>query len=368
MDVDLGGIFSDNDTYDYKDYDGYVNPDDIYQRDKKVWLIPLLYSVELVIGLLGNGLLMAVLAKKRRPLSISDIFVFHLSIADILLLAMLPFWAARAAGSCAWCFHGFFCKISGAIFNMNFYCGIFLLVCISRDRYLYIVHDTQVYFQKRPWFAHITCLVVWISSLILTVPDWIFLIATKNGEVDITSCVHKYSEATSKWQLVLGLIHHLLGFLVPAAALIFYCTRILIHCSCQGIQKQRFILVILPLVAIFLLCWMPYNITFFLNTIRVSSAGGKKGASSNSERSLEPTLRITSALGCAHACLRPLLYLVLCRYFRKGSLATLKGRAVEFTTSLWEFGVGEALPDKVREEEETEQMASADHQVQSSKC
>lgn len=44
----------------------------------------------------------------------------------------------------------------------------------------------------------------------------------------------------------------------------------------------------------------------------------------------------------------------------------LKGRAVEFKTSLWEFGVGEALPDQVREGEETEQMASADQQVQSS--
>lgn len=252
---------------------------------------------------------------------------------------------------------------------MNFYCGIFLLVCISRDRYLNIIHDTQLYFQKRPWFAHITCLVVWISSLILTIPDWIFLIATKNGEVDVTSCVHKYSEATSKWQLVLGLIHHLLGFLAPAAALIFYCSRILIHCTCNGIQKQRFILVILPLVVIFLLLWMPYNITFFLNTIRISSMSSKKGAYGNSERSLEAALRTTSALGCAHACLRPLLYLVLCRYFRKESLAMLKGHAVEFKTSLWEFGVGEeVLPDKVREEEEAEPMANPDQQVQTSKC
>lgn len=115
MEVDLGGIFDDNNTYDYNDY---VNTED-NPGDKRVWLVPLLYSVELVIGLLGNGLLMALLAKKRRSLNISDIFVFHLSIADILLLAMLPFWAARAAGCCGWCFHGFFCKISGAIFNVS---------------------------------------------------------------------------------------------------------------------------------------------------------------------------------------------------------------------------------------------------------
>lgn len=117
MDVELDGLFRHNTTYDYDD--NYEYKDDFEPRDSNTVLIPLLYSVELVIGLLGNGLLLAVLAQKRRSWSISDTFVIHLCVADILLLATLPFWAAQATQRCGWCFSGFLCKICGAVFNVS---------------------------------------------------------------------------------------------------------------------------------------------------------------------------------------------------------------------------------------------------------
>lgn len=117
MDVELDGLFRQNGTYNYDDDYEYV--EDTESRPSEAVFIPVLYCVELVIGLLGNGLLLAVLAQKRRSWSISDTFILHLSVADILLLATLPFWAAQATKQCLWCFSGFLCKICGAVFYVS---------------------------------------------------------------------------------------------------------------------------------------------------------------------------------------------------------------------------------------------------------
>ncbi|XP_031144346.1 C-X-C chemokine receptor type 3-like isoform X2 [Sander lucioperca] len=367
MDVELDGLFRQNGTYNYDDDYEYV--EDTESRPSEAVFIPVLYCVELVIGLLGNGLLLAVLAQKRRSWSISDTFILHLSVADILLLATLPFWAAQATKQCLWCFSGFLCKICGAVFYINFYCGIFLLVCISLDRYLSIVHATQLYSHKKPRLAHISCLSVWLVSLILTIPHWIFLVARKDV---VPQCVHSYTQSVTDWKLGSRLLHHTLGFLLPAVALIICCSCILLQLkrSSEGLQKQRAIMVILPLVVVFFLCWMPYNITLIVDTFRNSSKEPDIELSGNPQRSLKiNALMVTSGLGCMHACLRPLLYLCLCGNFRKRTLAMLKRTTVESESSLWELGVGEeAPPDQNHEEEEAKPMTSVDHQVPSSQC
>lgn len=79
--------------------------------------IPVLYSVVFVVGVLGNGLLLGVLAQSRRTWSVTDTFILHLGVADVLLLLTLPFWAAQAVQG--WTFGTAFCKITGAIFTVR---------------------------------------------------------------------------------------------------------------------------------------------------------------------------------------------------------------------------------------------------------
>lgn len=367
MDVDLHGIFRQNTTYDYDE--DYEYKEEFDSSSEAVW-IPVLYSLVVIVGLLGNALLLVILVQKRPSWSMSDTFILHLGVADILLLVTLPLQAAQAAQHCEWGF-GIFCKICGAVFNINFYCGIFLLVCITLDHYLSAIHVIQLYSHKKPWLVHISCLLVWLVSLLLTIPDWIFLAAERDPIKGITLCVHIYSQSVTDWQLLSRLLHHMVGFVLPAGTLIICCSCVLLRLqrSSKDLQKQRSIMVILPLIVVFFFCWMPYNITLIVDTFRRSSKKPHSDLSGNPEGSLKTTLAATSALGCMHACLRPLLYLGLCRNFRRRLLAMLKCATVESKSSLWELNVGEeALPDQCHEGEELKQMTSVEHQVESVQC
>ncbi|XP_034553517.1 C-X-C chemokine receptor type 3-2 [Notolabrus celidotus] len=368
MDVELDGLFLQNSTYNYEDYE---YPEDFGSRGSTAVVIPVLYSLVMVVGLFGNGLLLAILALKRRFWTLSDTIILHLSITDVLLLLTLPLWAVQAAQHRGWCFGGFLCKFSGAVFNINFYCGILLLLCITLDRYLSTVHGIQLYSQTKLRLVHISCLLVWLISLILTIPDWIFMVTEKGQAEEKTQCHHDYSPSDQK--LVSRLPHHMLGFLLPAAALIICCSCILVRLqrSPKVLQTQRaFVVTILPLMAVFFLCWMPYNVTLILHTTRSSSKELNGVPADSTNDALQTALIATKALGCIHACLRPLLYLGLCGNFRKRALTVLRCAKVEQEDSLWELGVGkEAPPEQSHDEsEELKQMTTVDHQVQSTHC
>lgn len=358
MDVDVDGFLGQNGTYDYDE--DYEYKEETEARVSKAVLLPIIYSLELVVGLLGNALLLAVLVQKRRSWSISDTFILHLSVSDLLLLVSLPLWAAEAAQISGWCCGGFLCKISGAVFNINFYCGMFLLLCISLDCYLSIVHSTQRFYQKNPRFAHICCLSVWLLSVILSIPDCVFL--SVNNDTGKSLC-NSYAQSLSTSQLVSRLLHLTLGFLLPALALIICSSFILLRLKrgSEGPQKKRAGRLLLPLVVVFFLCWMPYHIILFVDTIGRSSKERDGGSSRNLKSSQITALMFSSAVGCLHACLRPLLYFSLCGNFRERTLAMLTCATVNSKGSLWELGVGEeAPPEQNHEEEELKQMTETD--------
>ncbi|KAL0172366.1 hypothetical protein M9458_032677, partial [Cirrhinus mrigala] len=273
--------------------------------------IPVLYCLALVVGLVANGLVMVVLWKKRLRMNATDIFILHLSLADILLLLTLPFWAVEAANE--WIFGTALCKLIGALFKINFYCGIFMLSCISLDRYLSIVHTVQMYSRKKPMVFHCCCLMVWLSCLLLSIPDWIFLKTLKDlGHQDRTECVSEYP--SDSWRLATRCLYCILGFILPALIILFCYSSILLRLrrSSHWKQKKRAIRVIVALVVAFFIHWTPYNITLIADTIQADNAFiPSNQASCKSTMTLDIALTVTSTLAYLHCCVNPMLFVAL---------------------------------------------------------
>lgn len=279
--------------------------------------IPVLYSVAFAVGVLGNGVLLGVLARSRGRWSVTDTFILHLGVADILLLLTLPLWAAQSAQEEGWTFGTPLCKITGAVFTINFYCGIFLLACISLDRYLSIVHATQMYSRRNPRVVHISCLAVWIFSLLLSLPDWVFYHAVKDDRRgNRTECVPDYfrfdPEGVFNWELASRVLSHTAGFLLPSVVLVF-CYSCILHrlrCGSQGLQKQKAFRIIVAVVVVFFICWTPYHITLMVDTLHSDNSCGVRG-------SLQKAMVVTSSLGYLHCSLNPILYAFVGVKFRR---------------------------------------------------
>lgn len=236
-------------------------------------------------------------------------------------------------------------------------------MCIVLDRYLFYCRSAKFYSKSRPGFAHLTCLCVWIGSLLLVIPKWIFVTTLNVPSNQRTLCVENYFASPGVGLLPSRLLHHTLGFALPAAILILccFCVALRLQSGPEESHKQRAFMAVLWLVVVFLLCWIPYNITLIVDTVSSSRAGG-------TGNSLETPLMVTSLFGYFHACLRPLLHLRLSPNFRAQALALLRCAPGQPVGSLWELGLGEDEQSAPSHKEQEQEQVMSDRRMESSPC
>lgn len=184
---------------------------------------------------------------------------------------------------------------------------------------------------KKPLLVYGSCLFIWIFCLILSVPDWIFLMHLKGkGE-----CVHFYTP--NSWRLA-SRFPHLVSFflLVLLVCCFFVLLKLRQGSKCQ--KKGRSTAVIAALVLAFFVCWTPYNITFIVSTVQPVKSISSGGADECEGRQWTAS-KITAIFGLLHCIVNPVIYLCLSREFRRRALTMIKFSACKTDSnevSLWE--------------------------------
>lgn len=280
---------------------------------------PVLYSLIFLLGVAGNGLMITVLLRRWRLLRITEIYLLHLALADLMLLFTFPFDVVENATG--WPFGNFLCKLTGLMKHLNLLCGSFLLACIGFDRYLAIVHAIPSMQSRRPRRVHQTCSFLWLVCLGLSIPNIVFL--SVEGETEEASCFyHHYGIHANNWVLTSRVFDHLCFFL-PLAAMSYCYTAVVVTLSkSQKSQaKQGAIRLALLVTLVFCFCWLPYNITLLIETMVDLKVIVFK--SCRSYVLLEPVLGVTKSLGLSHCCLNPFLYAFVGVRFRNELLQLL---------------------------------------------
>nr|XP_034966319.1 C-X-C chemokine receptor type 2-like [Zootoca vivipara] len=104
------------------------------------YLVAFIYAFTCLLSLVGNSLVVLVIAYNKGNCSATDVYLLNLAIADLLFALSLPFWAVERVHE--WIFGTPMCKILSLLKEVNFYSGILLLAWISMDRYLAIVLES----------------------------------------------------------------------------------------------------------------------------------------------------------------------------------------------------------------------------------
>uniref|UniRef100_UPI00398F236B C-X-C chemokine receptor type 3-like n=1 Tax=Pristiophorus japonicus TaxID=55135 RepID=UPI00398F236B len=285
-------------------------------------VLPVFYCAIFLVGLVGNGMVMVVLSRNLRALGATETYILHLAVADMLLVAGMPFWAAEEAAG-RWVFGTGACKLVGALNNLNLYSSTFLLECISVDRYLSIVHAVQTYRRRKRWPVYLGCLAVWTACLLLAVPD--FLLLHSGRQNGLGRCAHAYGGHATAWIVGVRLLHHVVAFLVPLA-IMAYCYLGIVRTlwrsrTPQRAKQRKAVRVIVAVVGAFFLCWTPYNVVALLETLhRLGALADSCGLRQGLDRGLSLAL----CLGYLHCCLNPFLYAFVGERFRRHLLQLLK--------------------------------------------
>lgn len=298
--------------------------------------LPTVYGIIFFLGIIGNGLVIVVMGYQQKVKTMTDKYRLHLSVADLLFVLTLPFWAVDAAKD--WYFGSFMCVSVHVIYTVNLYSSVLILAFISLDRYLAVVRATNSQTTRKLLASRVIYVGVWLPAALLTLPDLVFARTQDTGfsnflltnidsleaEESRIICQRIYPQSTSLiWTVAFRFQHIMVGFVLPGLViLICYC--IIIDKLSQGSKgqalKRRALKTTVILILCFFSCWLPYCIGIFLDTLMMLKVLPE---SCELEQAVEKWISITEALAYFHCCLNPILYAFLGVKFKKSARSAL---------------------------------------------
>ncbi|XP_061774305.1 C-X-C chemokine receptor type 4-like [Nerophis ophidion] len=298
---------------------------------KKIFL-PTVYGIIIVLGIVGNGLVVVVMGYQKKVRTMTDKYRLHLSVADLLLVLTLPFWAVDAVLN--WYFGSFMCVFVHMIYTLNLYSSVLILAFISLDRYLAVVRATNSQATRKLLASKVIYVGVWLPAAVLTVPDLVFarledtnssgLLFMADESMEITDsrviCQRIYpAERSLAWTVGFRFQHILVGFVLPGLV-ILVCYCIIIAKLSQGAKgqalKKKALKTTVILILCFFSCWLPYCLAIFLDTLMMV---GVLDDPCQLQQAVEKWISITEALAYFHCCLNPILYAFLGVKFKKSA-------------------------------------------------
>lgn len=272
---------------------------------------------------------------QKKVKTMTDKYRLHLSVADLLFVLTLPFWAVDAAKT--WYFGGFLCVSVHMIYTVNLYSSVLILAFISLDRYLAVVRATNSQATRKLLASRVIYVGVWLPAAVLTVPDMVFArvyntessnLLLKDESLETadyrTICQRFYPGKTSViWTVVFRFQHILVGFILPGLViLICYC--IIIAKLSQGtkgqVLKKKALKTTVILILCFFTCWLPYCVGIFLDNLIMLNV---LPSSCELQQVVDKWISVTEALAYFHCCLNPILYAFLGVKFKKTARSAL---------------------------------------------
>ncbi|XP_023670627.1 C-C chemokine receptor type 8-like [Paramormyrops kingsleyae] len=312
--MDINSLTNESMRSDYSSTQYYSttgDPDDYtpckYDRHGAVFL-PVFYSLLFVFGVISNGLVMWVILMSVKLLSIVDICLLNLAVADLLLLVTLPFLAHYARAD--WVFGSVMCKVVMGSYYIGFNSSIFFVMIMSIDRYLSVVHAVNFLQTKTRRYRLIMIIITWIVGFLASFPELTLIDFYRRRHTSLCEVGYK-SEPT---QRAFGLFKmNVTSLLIPFFIMVFCYLMILRRILLCKSTNRKTIRLMLLVVLVFFCCWTPYNIASFFQALELLEIY----TSCKSSKAIWLSLEVTAALAYSHTCLNPIIYVFVGEKFRR---------------------------------------------------
>ncbi|KAM9149181.1 psychosine receptor isoform 1-T5 [Pangshura tecta] len=291
---------------------------DDYNLDKN--LFPFVYITVIVVSIPVNCTFLCVSCIQVRKKNELAIYLFSLSLADLLYSLTLPLWIDYTWHGDTWRFSALLCQIYAFLMYMNFYTSAAFLTCISVDRYLALVHPLKFQHLRTRRFALLVSIFVWVletslNSTILVNDE------TFNKVCNSTSyvlCYEKYP--LEKWQAILNIFRICSGYMIPLAIMLFCYQKIYKavrhNQATEDREKKKIKKLLLSIIITFVFCFTPYHAVLLFRSIN-------EPENDNSVHMFKP-YRITQALTSFNCIADPILYCFVSETGRTDILNMLK--------------------------------------------
>ncbi|XP_004702030.1 neuromedin-B receptor [Echinops telfairi] len=289
-------------------------------------VIPSLYLFIILVGLLGNIVLVKIFISNSAIRSVPNIFISNLAAGDVLLLlTCVPVDASRYFFD-EWMFGKVGCKLIPVIQLTSVGVSVFTLTALSADRYRAIVNPMDIQTSGAVTWTYMKVVAIWVISVMMAVPEAVFSEVTRidnlaNGS--FTACI-PYPQTDELHPKIHSVLIFLVYFLIPLviiSAYYYHIAKTLIksvhnlpgeyneHTKKQMETRRRLAKIVLVFVGCFVFCWFPNHVLYLYRSFNYKEIDPSLGH-------LIVTL-VARVLSFCNSCVNPFALYLLSESFRR---------------------------------------------------
>ncbi|KAL7832449.1 hypothetical protein AOLI_G00299970 [Acnodon oligacanthus] len=289
-------------------------------------VIPLVYSCNFLLGIVGNSMVVAVIYYHLKLKTVANVFVLNLALSDLTFLITLPMWATYTALGYDWPFGDFLCKAVAGLAFFTLYASVFFLTALSIDRYLAIVHPVESRQCRTVAYAWCVCALVWLFAFTLSLPMTYIRKTHFIKHANVTVCGLLDAEHKSLLA-ALSLMKAVFGFLLPLI-IILTCYSLIGRALLEAGQIQKssrmqgdeVLRMLAAAVLSFFLCWAPHQIFNFMEALLML----KQISDCAVVAVIDTAMPFAICVAFFNSCMNPILYGFVGRNFRRSLLKLLR--------------------------------------------
>ncbi|XP_029660851.1 neuropeptide CCHamide-2 receptor-like isoform X1 [Formica exsecta] len=169
-------ITNDNLSISISSEEGYDLDYVPYDQRPETYIVPAVFSLILVVGVTGNGILVLILLCHANMRNVPNTYVLSLALGDLLVIVTcVPFTSILYTIE-SWPWGLTICKLSECAKDISIGVSVFTLAALSAERYCAIVNPIRRHIaglSAKPLTILTACL-IWVLAIVLAMPSALF--------------------------------------------------------------------------------------------------------------------------------------------------------------------------------------------------
>ncbi|XP_034548213.1 KISS1 receptor b isoform X2 [Notolabrus celidotus] len=252
------------------------------------WLVPTFFGLIMLVGLVGNSLVIHVVTKHQQMKTVTNFYIVNLATTDILFLVCCVPFTATLYPLPSWIFGEFMCRLVNYLQQVTAQATCITLSAMSVDRCYVTLYPLQSLRHRTPRMALAISVSIWIGSLLLSIPVAVYQRLEDGywfGPQTYCSEVFPSAHLQRAFIIYSFLAVYLLPLLTITACYAFMLKRMgqpSVNPIDSGYQLQtqvaraaavraRVSRMVVVMVVLFLICWGPIQICILLQAFGLRS-------------------------------------------------------------------------------------------------
>ena len=308
--------------------DGMIDTDpgeyDALKEVQYASLVIVLYIIVILVGAIGNTMVVITVVKTRKMWDATNIFIANLAISDVFVCVFdLPLSAYYQITD-KWIFGEALCHVILPALAVVVYDSTLTLTLISIDRYLLIIFPLKKKFTVR--MAMVFVAIIAVVSLAVASPIALYskYVIHDDPELNIHRlyCIEQWPHP--KYRMIYTIVTLLCQYFIPllAIGILYYLIFRRVRQRSQKISKNRSrkprtrtTKMLVAVVAVFAITWTPFHLLSLVAELNYDLVKGRWYKLSDA------LLRV---LAMSSSCINPILYAWLNDNYRKAFLSMIK--------------------------------------------